>query len=308
MTTAATPAGPVLSIQNLADAILHTVVYADLFDYPLTSQQIHRFLTAYTAPLDVVEESLAHDDRLCQRLGSIQPFWFLAGREHLVELRRQRDAFSQVLWRKARRYGALVAHAPFVRMVAITGSLSMNNAIVPDDDVDLLIVTAPGRLWLARGLVILVVHLARLQGLELCPNYLMSEHHLQLGEPSLFTAHELAQLTPLCGMATYHRLLQTNTWLSEYLPNFSPYQPPERKPGTVARGTQHLLEALLSGRLGDAVERWEQGRKIPQLRHTAEQRGGKSTEFSPDLCKGHVDDHGTAIGQLYASRLAANGL
>lgn len=308
MKTANTPTGPALAIQNLADAILHTVVYADLFDYPLTSQQIHRFLTGYSAPLASVEEALAHDDRLRQRLGSIQPYWFLVGRESLVELRRQRDAFSQALWRKARRYGALVASVPFVRMVAITGSLSMNNAIDPGDDIDLLIVTAQDRLWLARGMVILLVHLARLERMELCPNYLMSEHRLHLGEPSLFTAHELAQLIPLCGQDAYHRLLDNNTWLSEYLPNFYPYRPQERKPGTLGRGTQHLLEACLSGRLGDAVERWEQGRKIAQLRQTAEHRGGRSTEFSPNLCKGHVHDHGTTIRQRYASRLAAHGL
>jgi hypothetical protein len=76
----------------------------------------------------------------------------------------------------------------------------------------------------------------------------------------------------------------------------------------LGRGTQQLLEACLRGRLGDAVERWERERKIPQLRQTAEQRGGTSTEFSPNLCKGHVHDHGTTIRQRYARRLAAYGL
>ena len=176
-----------IKIHGVADAILHTVVYADLFDYPLTAQQIHRYLTGYGAPLAIVEEHLASDIQLSERLDSIPPFWFLAGREHLAHLRQEREAYSQILWSAARRYGQLVATLPFVRMTAVTGSLAMNNAVSAQDDMDFLIITRKGRVWLARGLVLLVVHLARRLGFEICPNYVMAEQHLRLAEPNLFT-------------------------------------------------------------------------------------------------------------------------
>jgi hypothetical protein len=295
-------------IRNLADAIIHTLVYADVFDYPLKSEEIHRYLTGYPAPLAAVEEQLQQNGRLSKQIRSVSPFWFLAGREQLVDLRQKRDAFSRVLWQQATRYGYLIAALPFVRMVSITGSLAMNNVSSPRDDIDLLIVMAKDRVWLARGLVILIVHLARRFGVELCPNYVIAEHRLELEAHDLFTAHELAQLFPLCGLDMYQRLLKSNAWMIDFLPNASSRQVSARETGMAVRMGQQGLEAVLSGRLGDTIERWERERKIPRLRQVAHERGGKRASYTPDLCKGHPDDHTDSVYQQYVARLIAQGI
>jgi hypothetical protein len=294
--------------QGLADAILRTVVYADLFDFPLTIPEIHRYLTGSAAPMATIEERLLQDGRLGERMASYTPYWFLTGREELVELRREREAYAQVLWPAAWRYGRLVASIPFVRLVAVTGSLSMNNVLRPDDDIDYLIVTRSGRLWLARGAAILVVHLARRAGIELCPNYVMAEGRLVLGRPSLYNAHELAQLVPLFGLGTYRRLYESNPWMTTYLPNASPREDEVRGVRGGLRVGQRLVESVLGGRLGDAVERWERERKIPRLYQVASEQGGAGAVYSADLCKGHVDDHAAAVYREYAARLAAQGM
>jgi hypothetical protein len=308
MSIATADVWPVGAIHDVADAILHTLVYADLFDYPLRSEEIHRYLTGHPAPLAVVREHLHQDSRLAKHLGSVSPFWFLAGRQQLVGLRREREAFSVALWQRARRYARLMAAIPFVRMVAITGSLAMNNASSPHDDIDLFIVTAQNRVWFARGLVILIVHLARRLGVELCPNYVIAEHRLEFGEPSLFTAHEIAQLVPVHGLEIYHRLLESNPWLTAFLPNASPRQ--ANVGGTVPamRLGQRMLEAALGGRLGDAAERWERDRKIPRLRQIASEQSGRGAIYTPDQCKGHANDHAASVHQQYVARLTAQGM
>jgi hypothetical protein len=293
---------------TMEEAVLHTLVYADLFDYPLTVPEIHRYLTGRRASRSEIEEYLGQNGPPGGRFGLVFPYWCLAGREQLAGLRREREAFSQALWREARRYGRLMAAVPFVRMAAVTGSLAMNNASSEQDDIDFLIVTARHRLWLARGLVILVVHLARRQGLELCPNFIMAEHHLQVGETSLFVAHELAQIVPLYGQETYQRLLSSNAWIAEYLPNATPRSAGAGQIGGVARRGQQLLEAALAGGAGDAVERWESGRKISRLCWEAQQRGAAGATFTPDMCKGHLDDHAFDVRRRYAEGLAAQGI
>ncbi len=293
---------------SLEAGIIGALIYADLFDYPLTAREIHRYLVGYAASLADVEKRLAQDDWLRERLGSSPPYWFLVRRDHLVSLRQEREAYAQALWPLAWRYGHLLAAFPFVRLVAVSGSLAVNNVISPQDDIDFLIVAQRDRVWFARGLAILLVRLAWRRGVHLCPNYVIAEHRLQLDGPSLFIAHELAQMVPLYGASFYQRLLDSNPWVTEYLPNALPRRTSGRKIGLMARGGKWVFETMLSGRLGDAVERWERERKIERLRREAEQKGGSGAEFGPDLCKGHIGDHASVVRQRYGARLESLGI
>jgi predicted nucleotidyltransferase len=60
----------------------------------------------------------------------------------------------------------MVQWLPFVRMVAVTGALAKDN-VGQRVDIDLLIVAAPGRIWVCRRFLILAVRVARLLGDEL---------------------------------------------------------------------------------------------------------------------------------------------
>src|SRR5262249_52352610 len=152
---------------------------------------------------------------------------------------------------------------PFVRMVAVTGALAMDN--LADDDIDYLIITEPGRLWLCRALVVAVVRTAAMRGVELCPNYFLSEQALELEERNLFTAHEVTQMVPLYGMQTYQRLRELNQWTDAYLPNAG--GPPRRvAPAELGRHrARRILERTLRSRVANPVERWEMRRKVRKL-------------------------------------------
>ena len=70
-----------------------------------------------------------------------------------------------------------------------------------------------------RALAIGLVRLARVTGLELCPNYLLTTRALAVAPHDLYTAHELLQIVPLSGLETYRQLLATNAWAAHWLPN-----------------------------------------------------------------------------------------
>src|SRR5690348_2685822 len=88
----------------LARAILQTLHYADLFDFPLTLDEITRYLIGVAAAGPVVARALAEDPTLQAAVESAEGFYFLAGRGELPAVRRGRDAVSVALWQRTRRY------------------------------------------------------------------------------------------------------------------------------------------------------------------------------------------------------------
>jgi predicted nucleotidyltransferase len=271
-----------------------------VFDYPLTAPEVYRYLTSAKARYEEVLQALA-DQTIFSQVGD---YFTLRGREQIVETRKRRSAVAAHLWTKAVRYGQIIAMLPFVRMVAVTGSLAMNNTD-EGKDVDYMIVTASNRLWTCRALVLLVARLAKLEGLSLCPNYLVTTNALEFKERSLYVAHEVAQMIPLSGMERYKEIRHLNSWMEEYLPNASgaPEIPRSVKPVNGLYFPQKVLEIIFSLPFGSWLERWEMHRKIKKLSY--EQSSSFESYFSADVCKGHIDRHGENAVTALAVRLAS---
>ena len=166
-----------------------------------------------------------------------------------------------------------------------------------------MIVTAPGRLWLSRALSLLVARFAKLEGVSLCPNYLVTTNSLELQERSLYVAHELAQMIPLSGMEVYAEMLRLNSWMTDYLPNalMEPETLPGVNPVQKRSMLQRVFEIFLGLPFADWLEKWEMNRKIARLRR--EQSASFESYFSADVCKGHVDRHGQKTEDVLVQRL-----
>lgn len=294
-----------LSVEN---AILRTLAYVDVFDYPLTAGEIHRYLPRVEAPAVAVKEFLADGRLVPRRISRREGYYTLPGREEIVATRRRREEIARRLWPLALRYGRLLATLPFVRMVSVTGSLAVNNAEA-DADIDYLVVTANDRLWLCRALTILVVRAAALRKVSLCPNYFLSERALVFKERNLYTAHELAQMVPVSGLDVYRRLRRLNPWAAEWLPNATNAPPGPNGgacPSTPDDGRlTGLAEELLQSRLGARLEAWEMQRKMEKFGEvTAGRHNGRAeAAFSPNWCKGHFDGHARRVLAAYAERV-----
>jgi hypothetical protein len=286
----------------LARAIVHAVAYADVFDYPLTADEIHRYLIGLPASRGAIRAMLNNGSRP-KELTRTGRYFTLAGHETAVDTRRARAATAADYWRRAVRYGHRISNLPFVRMVAVTGGLAMDN--MSDGDIDYLVITEPGRLWLCRAMIVGLVKLAALKGTELCPNYFLSERALALDERNLFTAHEVAQMVPLTGMPTYQKMRDLNRWTDQFLPNatgaprrISSAEPKDDK-------ARRLLERTLKSRVCTPLEHWEMSRKIRKLGTRG--NGHAEAAFGPDWCKGHFGDHGQVTLARFADRLVALG-
>ncbi|HEX6035211.1 MAG TPA: hypothetical protein VFY83_12280, partial [Anaerolineales bacterium] len=207
------------------------------------------------------------------------------------------------LWPKAARYGRIIARLPYVRMVAVTGSLAMNNAD-EGKDVDYMIVTAPNHLWTCRAFTLLLARIAKLEGISLCPNYLVTTNALEFKEESLYVAHEVAQMIPISGLEIYREIRRLNSWMEEYLPHAleAPELPQALKQVEGSSVIQKSLESILSLPWGTWLEKWEMNRKIKKLFFA--QSSSLESYFTADVCKGHIDRHAENIGTALAVRIA----
>jgi hypothetical protein len=289
---------------TLETAIIHTLAYADVFDYPLTVAEVHRYLVGMPASLDTVQ-NLLNDKSTDMHLSYRRGYYTLPEREFTIETRRRRAEVAAQMWPLAVRYGLDIARLPFVRMVAVTGSLTVDN-VDTGDDIDYLVITEPDRLWLCRAVIIqFVVKAAEQRGHTLCPNYFLTEQALVLPQQNLFTAHEIAQMVPIAGLDIYNRLRQLNDWVFKFLPN-ARGQPRRVHIGESPRRTASLLaEAILRTPAAALLENWEMNRKIRKLSQQAQSNQQREITFCAEWCKGHFESHGKFIMEAFSTRLGA---
>ena len=227
-----------------------------------------------------------------------------AGRRTLIQQRIAREKASQTLWPMALHYGTWLARLPFVRLVAVTGALAMHNASDEYDDLDYMLITAEGRVWLARAFSILLVRLVRLRGVVICPNYVLSESALEQSKKDLFIAHEITQMVPIYGHSLYWIFREANDWVADHLPNASEifHDEPEHIPGKFAQTIKQILEAILGGKLGDKLERWEYQRKLRRFASDME-TPHSAAQLDENRVKGHFKDYGHPVLRQYHERL-----
>ena len=199
-------------------AVVRAVVYASLFDYPLTLAQIVEGLEGVAADEATVRGWLERSPRLRAIIASHDGYYFPAGEARLVEVRRRREAESRdLLWMHAGTV-RLVASLPFVRSVCLSGSLAHLNGTA-SADLDLFVVTAPGRVWSVTTTALALTRLLG-QRRRLCLNYVVSERRLALQPADTFAANQLMHLQPVTGEAVYRRLLEANPFVARFYPNF----------------------------------------------------------------------------------------
>ena len=285
---------------GLERAVLQTIAYADIFDYPLKLEEIHRYLDGLRASHDQIDRLLNRDYLAPNFLRVEDGYFTLPDRREIVRTRKIRAQRSRDLWPKAINYGRLISWLPFVRMVAVTGALAMDNE--KSNDIDYLIVTEPRRLWLCRGMVILLVRWAGLHGDLLCPNYFLSENALLFKRSDLYTAHELTQMVPLSGMSIYWKIRAINRWIEDFLPNATGL--PRTDISVHREINPHFMRGLaekaLRSKLGGWIEDWEMKRKIRKFSLLLPV--GSEAEFSVDWCKGHFGGYGQRTMQTYYER------
>jgi len=200
--------------------ILATLSYFDLFDYPLTQTEIVQFSKKtynqeeFTAALhNLIMENWVY---------KFDEFYMLRDDYSLVPRRREGNLRAKVLLKTAEKIAAFLSSFPFVKGVAVSGSLSKNFAD-EHSDIDFFIITEKNKLWLARTFMHVFKKIAFVFNKEdmFCMNYYVDENMLQIKEKNIYTATEISTLLPLRGISVFQEFFRENSWSRNFLPNHS---------------------------------------------------------------------------------------
>lgn len=220
-------------------SIFKTLTYFDLASYPLTREEL--FVYLWQPP------RMRYEDFLLSLRGIVAPaaiplplftekfgYYFLSGREEVVENRRKKMLISEIKMKAARRAAKKLRAIPFLRAVFVCNSVGAGQA-TDDSDIDFFIVTAPGRTWIVRFFTNLIL---RLWGLRtygnkiknrICLSFFVDTDHLNLfylriAEDDVHFIYWLHQMVPIYDPdSLYDKFLYANSWTENFLPNIKKF-------------------------------------------------------------------------------------
>ncbi len=281
----------------MQERILQPLIYADIFNYPLTSQEIHQRLHNKKATIDDVETEL----KKLLNQGKVKKngeYYFLPARNRIVNWRKKRNQVSRRKTKKAKQISKLLKPIPTIKLVGLTGSVAVGNA-QEKDDLDFLIISSRSWLWTTRFLTTLLFNLLGLRRKpgdkqfknKVCLNLFLEQGHLDAfaDKKNLFLAYEVMLMKPLWQRGrVYQDFLASNLWVKEYLPNaLNSGEIEERN-----EGPKHSF--IFVDRLFFRLQKWWMSK-----RQTSEKIGPHLIAFHPqDLSKYVLKEYSQRIKKL----------
>jgi hypothetical protein len=263
-----------LRVQSISEtAVLKTLAYFDIFQYPLKKSEIKQF--SCNVLNDQLLDAALNDLVAAGLIFLHEGFYSLQNNPLRVSRRILGNLRAALLLPKAYKIGRFLYRFPFVRSVAISGSLSKNFA---DEkaDIDFFIITKANRLWIARTLMHLYKKITFLTGRQhfYCMNYYIDENALLLNEQNIFTAMEIKTLLPVSGKKAVDLFFSANQWSSEWLPvcEFRQLAAPEPH----RQLFKYCFEWMGNNRLGNILDNCLM--RISKRRWQAKERKGKQNE------------------------------
>lgn len=207
-------------------AILRTLVYSDIFNFPLTEKELWFFLKSDSKITKTQFHQACKD---IHTVSKIEKYYCLKGKEKSVIQRKQRARTSEAKYYTARKVSRVVSAIPTIMFIGVSGSVAAKNAS-EEADIDLFVIVKHNTLWISRLLFLSSLAWMGLRRRKntpsmrnkICVNMLVDEYSLLLpiDRQDVYTAHEIAQMKPLFDrQKTYTKFLKTNSWIRFLMPN-----------------------------------------------------------------------------------------
>ncbi len=232
--------------------LLKPLLYFSLFRYPLTEEEVFAFSNSKDKSKAKKELQALIQDKI---IYFIDGFYLCENNPELVKRRVEGNKKAKNIFSKAQKVSKFIARFPYVEGVGISGSLS-KGFYDDDGDIDFFIITSPGRLWIARTLLVLYKKIFLLNSRKyFCVNYFIASNSLEIEEKNRFTATELVTLMPMYGNGSFHEFYKQNSWAFQWMPNMNFTHQLKTLSETKKPVITRLTEKLLNTKMGDSLDK-----------------------------------------------------
>ena len=280
---------------QLLENIIKTLAYFSIFKHPLKIDELKK----------EVEEL-----KMAGKVFEIDNFLLIENDKSWILNRINGERLAVKFWKIAQFMAHIIKRFPFVRGIFISGSLAKWN-VSTQTDIDFFIITKRGRLWLTRSALIAFKKFFLLNSKKFfCLNYFITDDHLEIEDRNIFTAIEIASVKPIFNLELYLKFLEANSWMKNFIPNFTPPSIPKliskRSPFS-----QFLLEKFIEMPFNDSeldeldfvlMNKWQRiwQRRYPNL--TEEERD-LMFRCRPYASKAHPNNFQNFVLSEYENKL-----
>jgi predicted nucleotidyltransferase len=214
-------------------AILKTLIYSDIFEFPLTRDELWEFLiTERKIPSSSFDKTLENLKK--NKITNLEGYYCLKGSEKFVKTRIQNIPQIKYKLNIARKAAYFLSFIPTVLFIGISGGLAMGD-VQKEDDIDLFIISKNNSIFKTRFLILIILEILGLRRTrsekkardKICVNYIIDETKISFSSDrhDLYTAHEIVQLKPLYERVDmYSKFIKANNWINKLIPNLNAQQ------------------------------------------------------------------------------------
>ncbi|MBL6449795.1 hypothetical protein JMN32_26020 [Fulvivirga sp. 29W222] len=256
---------------QLSNDLLKTLLYFDIFQYPLTKEELLFFCPASCKDhqVDLALVELINKGMIYK----FERFYSLHNEPALIERRLTGNSLAAQRMKTAKRVSRLISWFPYVRSIMLSGSLS-KGYMDKSSDIDFFVMTAPGKLWITRMFLVLFKRAFLFNShRNFCVNYFIDTENIEIEEHNLFTAIESVTLIPTYGENYYYEFWTANQWIQDYFPNCSPRETEDTTNGNAI--IKSLAELVLNNRLGTALDQYFMNMTLKRWKALFEKRFSK---------------------------------
>lgn len=279
--------------QTIREAILDMVAYFAVFGMPVSIERLNALLSVKASHLAV--QAMAREMVEAGDLVRVNDDFGLPGVRY-VDLHKA-QAHREYLLGRARKLARVLAKMPFIKAVCVVNSVAIGN-VHEDSDIDLLVVTTPGRVFVAKGLLWKTLGWAKLLeteekkagqfslGMFLTTRGVTFERDI-MHENDPHLIYWLMTAVPVYGARRWYEILQASPYVRLHAPNY-----------LWPKGGRSIDRAGMKWM--DSLD--DRGYKI-HLRHTSKQAKNLRSEafvrVRPDVINLHALDESRAISEAW---------